>query len=146
MFNPELSLAALNAFSADTLVSTLGIEFTEIGPDFLAARMPVDGRTVQPFRQLHGGASVSLAESLGSVASFALIDPATHAAVGLEINANHLRGVRSGYVHATASPLHIGRRTHVWDIRIVDDDGRLVCVCRLTMAIVEREGEVKSNQ
>lgn len=141
MFNPDLSLEALNALSADTLVSTLGIEFTEIGPDFLRARMPVDGRTVQPFRQLHGGASVSLAESLGSVASFALIDPATHIAVGLEINANHLRGVRSGYVHATASPLHIGRRTHVWDIRIVDDGGRLVCVCRLTMAIVEREKE-----
>ncbi len=145
MFNPDLSLEALNAFSADTLVSTLGIEFTEIGPDFLRARMPVDGRTVQPFRQLHGGASVSLAESLGSVASFALIDPATHVAVGLEINANHLRSVRSGYVHATATPLHIGRRTHVWDIRIVDDGGRLVCVCRLTMAIVEREREVNSK-
>ena len=139
MFNPDLSLEALNAFSADTLVSTLGIEFTEIGPDFLRARMPVDGRTVQPFRQLHGGASVSLAESLGSVASFALIDPTTHIAMGLEINANHLRGVRAGYVYATARPLHIGRRTHVWDIRIVDDAERLVCVCRLTMAIVEKE-------
>jgi len=139
MFNPELSLEALNAFSADTLVSTLGIEFTEIGPDFMVARMPVNSRTVQPFRHLHGGASVSLAESLGSVASFALIDPATHVAVGLEINANHLHGVRSGHVHATARPLRIGRRTHVWDIRIVDDAEQLVCVCRLTMAIVERE-------
>lgn len=139
MFNPDLSLEALNAFSADTLVSTLGIEFVEIGADFMRARMPVDGRTVQPFRQLHGGASLSLAESLGSVASFALIDPATQTAVGLEINANHLRGVRSGYVYATARPLHIGRRTHVWDIRIEDDGARLVCVCRLTMAIVDRE-------
>jgi len=139
MFNPDLSLEAINAFSADTLAATLGIEFTEIGPDFMCARMPVDGRTMQPFRQLHGGASVSLAESLGSVASFALIDPAIQVAVGLEINANHLRAVRSGYVHATARPLHIGRRTHVWDIRIVDDTARLICVCRLTMAIVEKE-------
>jgi len=139
MFNSDLSIEALNAFSADTLVSHLGIEFTEIGPDFMTARMPVDSRTVQPFRQLHGGASVSLAESLGSVASFALIDPATQAAVGLEINANHLRGVRAGFVYATARSLHIGRRTHVWDIRIVDEAERLVCVCRLTMAIVDRE-------
>lgn len=139
MFNSELSLEALNAFSADTLVSHLGIEFTEIGLDFMRARMPVDSRTVQPFRLLHGGASVALAESLGSVASFALIDPATHAGVGQEINANHLRAVRSGYVTATARPLHIGRRTHVWDIRIEDDAERLVCVCRFTVAIVERE-------
>ena len=139
MFNPEISLEAINAFSADTLLSTLGIEFVEIGPDFMRARMPVDGRTVQPFRQLHGGASVALAESLGSVATLALINPATQVGVGLEINANHLRSVRAGYVYATARPLHIGRRTHVWDIRIVDDAERLVCVCRLTMAIVEKE-------
>ncbi|HRJ44958.1 MAG: hotdog fold thioesterase [Caldilineaceae bacterium] len=139
MFTPDLSLEALNAFSTDTLVSHLGIEFMEIGADFIRARMPVDSRTVQPFRLLHGGASVALAESLGSVASFALVDPARQNAVGLEINANHLRAVRGGYVHATARPLHIGRRTHVWDIRIVDDEDRLVCVCRFTVAIVERE-------
>ena len=138
MFNPDLSLEALNAFSADTLVSHLGIEFTEIGPDFMRARMPVDSRTVQPFRMLHGGASVSLAETVGSVASFALLDPATQTGVGLEINANHLRPVRAGYVTATARALHIGRRTHVWDIRIVDDEERLVCVCRFTVAIVKR--------
>lgn len=139
MFNPDLSLEALNAFSADTLVSHLGIEFTEIGPDYMRARMPVDSRTVQPFRMLHGGASLALAETVGSIASFSLIDPATQIGVGLEINANHLRPVRSGYVTATARPLHIGRRTHVWDIRIADDDERLVCVCRFTVAIVERQ-------
>lgn len=139
MFHPDLSLEALNSLSADTLASTLGIEITEIGPDFMRARMPVDGRTVQPFRQLHGGASVALAETLGSIASFALVNPATQNAVGLEINANHLRAVTGGYVHATASPLHIGRRTHVWDIRIVDDSERLVCVCRFTVAVVERQ-------
>lgn len=138
MFHPGLSLEALNSLSADTLASTLGIEITEIGPDFMRARMPVDGRTVQPFRMLHGGASLALAETLGSIASFALVNPATQNAVGLEINANHLRAVTGGYVTATARPLHIGRRTHVWDIRIVDDEERLVCVSRFTVAIVER--------
>jgi len=139
MFHPGLSLEALNSLSADTLASTLGIEITEIGPDFMRARMPVDGRTVQPFRMLHGGASLALAETLGSIASFALVNPATQNAVGLEINANHLRAVTGGYVTATARPLHIGRRTHVWDIRIVDDEERLVCVSRFTVAIVERQ-------
>lgn len=138
MFHPGLSLEALNSLSADTLAFTLGIEITEIGPDFMRARMPVDGRTVQPFRMLHGGASLALAETLGSIASFALVNPATQNAVGLEINANHLRAVTGGYVTATARPLHIGRRTHVWDIRIVDDEERLVCVSRFTVAIVER--------
>ncbi len=100
--------------------------------------MPVDARTMQPYGLLHGGASVALAETLGSVAANLCLDPATHMAVGLEINANHLRAVRSGSVTGTARPLHIGRQTQVWEIRIADERGRAVCVSRLTLAVVER--------
>lgn len=133
----EPTLDALNAMGADTLVDHLGIEFTEIGADFLTAKMPVDRRTKQPFGLLHGGASVALAETLGSVAASLCVDPATKRCVGLEINANHIRAARDGHVWGTATSLHVGRGTQVWQIEIRDALERLVCVARLTMAVLD---------
>jgi 1,4-dihydroxy-2-naphthoyl-CoA hydrolase len=132
------TLAQLNAGNANTIHEPLGIEFVEVGEDFLKARMPVDRRTHQPFGLLHGGASVVLAESLGSSASFLCIDTSTKAAVGLDINANHLRGVTSGFVTGTVRAIHVGRSTHVWEIRIEDDAGKLVCISRLTVAVIDK--------
>ena len=134
MFRPS-SLAALNALSANTAMEPLGIEFTELGPDFLCATMPVDRRTHQPYGLLHGGASVLLAETLGSTAAMLCAAEGARC-VGIEINANHLRAVREGIVTGTARPLHVGRQTQVWDIRIEDAAGRLVCVSRLTVAVL----------
>jgi 1,4-dihydroxy-2-naphthoyl-CoA hydrolase len=120
-----------------SLPGFLGIRFTEIGEDFLRATMPVNERTHQPFGLLHGGASVALAETVGSVASLLCVDE-QYMCVGQEINANHLRGISAGIVTATARPFHLGSRSHVWHIEIRDETQRLVCVSRLTMAIVER--------
>jgi 1,4-dihydroxy-2-naphthoyl-CoA hydrolase len=117
----------------------IGIEFTELGSDFIRARMPVDDRTRQLHGILHGGASVALAETLGSIGAFLVIDSDRQNCVGQEINANHVRAVRSGFVVGTARPLHIGRRSHVWEMRIVDEQDRLVCVSRITMSILDRE-------
>ena len=139
MFNPEMTVSAINQMGERTLAANLGIEFTEVGADFMCARMPVDSRTLQPFGLLHGGASIALAETMGSVASTALIDLSTQAAVGLDINGNHLRTVQDGYVIGTVRPIHIGRRTHVWEIRIEDESGCLVNISRLTMMIVQRQ-------
>jgi len=127
----------LNARSADTLVTHIGIEYTAIGDDYIEARMPVDPRTVQPARILHGGASVVLAETLGSVAAYLCIDPTQKMAVGIEINANHVRSVRDGYVTGTVKPLHIGHSTQIWQIHIRDDQERLVCISRITMAVLD---------
>ncbi len=142
-FSLDISLDQLNENSRNTMGAWVGMEFTEMGPDYLRAMMPVDHRTVQPYGLLHGGASAALAETVGSVASALIIDPAKQICVGLEINANHVRGVREGYVHAIAKPLHIGAGTHVWDIRITDDHHKLVCVSRLTVAVLpkRKEGE-----
>jgi 1,4-dihydroxy-2-naphthoyl-CoA hydrolase len=137
----EATPESLNAISAHTMVEHLGIEFVAVGEDSLTGRMPVDHRTVQPAGLLHGGASVALAETLGSVAATLCVNPAETTCVGLEINANHIRSVRSGFVTGVARPLHLGNSTQVWDIRIYDDDdeqARLVCVCRLTMAVLKR--------
>ncbi len=131
------SLEALNALSAGTAMEPLGIVFTELGPDFLRATMPVDARTVQPYGLLHGGASVLLAETLGSTAGMLCVAEG-ELAVGIEINANHLDAVRSGLVTGTARPLKVGRRTQVWEIRIEDDAGRLACISRLTLAVIAR--------
>ena len=117
----------------------LGIEFTELGPDFLRGRMPVEDRTHQPHGLLHGGASVALAETLGSYAAMLTTDPSKYRCLGQEINANHIRGVASGFVIGTARPIHIGRRSHVWEIRIVDERDKLVCISRLTMAVIDVE-------
>ncbi len=119
------------------LSSHLGIEFTELGPDFLSGRMPVDGRTHQPYGLLHGGASCVLAETLGSVAGGLVVDRETARVVGLEINANHIKAVSRGFVVGTARPLHVGTTTQVWEIRIETEESRaLVCISRLTLAVV----------
>lgn len=140
MFKSRPDLATLNTHAGDTMVSHLGIEFTELGPDFLRGRMPVDTRTRQPFGLLHGGASVALAETVASLGAVMNIDRERSAAVGLEINANHVRAKRDGVVRATAVPLHVGRSTQVWTIEIVDEEGRLVCTSRCTLAVVPRDG------
>jgi 1,4-dihydroxy-2-naphthoyl-CoA hydrolase len=138
MFTKSASLDALHSLSKNTISHHLGIEFTEVGADYVIARMPVDSRTHQPFGILHGGASVVLAETLGSIASFlCLKDPEKQHAVGLEINANHLRPVKEGYVYGTVKPIHVGRTTHIWDIRITNEENKLVCISRLTVAIVD---------
>jgi len=119
-----------------TMIEHLGIEIVEIGDDFLKARMPVDHRTVQPQGRLHGGASCVLAETVGSVAANLVVDSSQFLAVGLEINANHIRPVKDGYVYGTARPDSIGRTTQVWTIRVTDEEDRLVCISRLTMAVI----------
>lgn len=138
-YNPAvITLEGLNAFGHHTMGKHIGIEFTEIGEEFLKARMPVDERTRQPYGLLHGGASAVLAETLGSVASSLVIDMVRYNCVGIEINANHIRAVRDGFVTGTVSPLHLGATTHVWDIRIHDDRHKLTCVSRLTVAILKK--------
>ncbi len=139
IFKPGVSLDSLNEFSKRTLAEHLGMEFTAIGDDYIQARMPVDSRTHQPFGLLHGGASVALAETLGSVAATLCVDPKQQYCVGLEINANHIRSVRSGFVTGTARPVHIGKKTHVWEIRIMDEQNELVCVSRITMAVLDKK-------
>jgi uncharacterized protein (TIGR00369 family) len=133
---PKVSIEALNELSANTMVAHLGITLTEVGDDYLVATMPVDHRTHQPMGLLHGGASAALAETLGSVGSSMLVDLTTHAVTGLEINANHIRSVRKGLVTGKATLLHQGRSTHVWNINITDEAGKLVCVSRLTVMII----------
>ncbi len=130
------TLEDLNRMTEGNMLGHLGIRFIEIGDDYLVATMPVDSRTQQPFGLLHGGASVALAESMGSVGSQLCLDSDQLFCVGLEINANHIRAVRSGQVKGIARPLHIGRRTQVWDIRIYDAQERLVCISRLTLAVL----------
>ena len=121
------------------MVGHLGIEFTEIGNDYVRARMPVDARTHQPYGLLHGGASVTLAETLGSTGAMMSLDAALQYAVGLEINANHVRAVKAGWVTGTARPLHRGKTTQIWEIRIVDDSDKLVCISRITVAVLDRK-------
>nr|WP_295934884.1 hotdog fold thioesterase [uncultured Dyadobacter sp.] len=140
MFVKTTTLDSLHAFGSKSIAHHIGIEFTEIGTDYVSARMPVDQRTHQPFGILHGGASVVLAETLGSIASFLCIPESENKhAVGLEINANHLRSVKEGYVYGTVRPIHVGRTTHIWDIRITNEENKLVCISRLTVAIVNAD-------
>jgi len=139
-FRRTTSLEALNAMSHGTAMEPLGIVFTEIGSDFLRATMPVDARTHQPYGLLHGGASVLLAETLGSTAGMLSVDEG-QGVVGIEINANHLRGVREGLVTGTVRALHTGRSTQVWEIRIEDPAGKLVCISRLTVAVIALPGQ-----
>jgi 1,4-dihydroxy-2-naphthoyl-CoA hydrolase len=137
-FNKNLSIADLSPLNEGTMAKHIGIEFTEVGPGFLKARMPVDHRTIQPYGLLHGGASCVLAETIGSIAAAMVVDRSKFACVGLEINANHIRGIKQGFVTGIASPLHIGKSTHVWDIKIYDEKEKLVCISRLTVAILEK--------
>ncbi len=138
VFKPGITLEQLNKLSANTLVTHLGIVFTEIGSDHLTATMPVDSRTIQPMGLLHGGASVSLAETLGSVAATCCIDNAVQYCVGLEINANHIKSIKSGLVIGTTRPIHVGRKTQIWEIRIVSEAKELICISRITMAVLDK--------
>ena len=138
-FDKELSLEKMKPLGPGTMGEHLGIRWTEVGDNFLKAEMPVDHRTLQPYGLLHGGASCALAETIGSVASAMVIDHSKFYCVGLEINANHVRSAREGYVTGTATPLHLGSTTHVWDIRIHDGQNKLICVSRLTVAIIKRK-------
>ncbi len=135
----EFTLDEVRGFEHGTMGEHIGIEFMRIGTDELEARMPVDRRTMQPDRILHGGASVALAETLGSVGGAMCVDREHFQVVGQEINANHLRAATSGYVHGRARPIHLGRRSQVWNIEITDDRQKLVCVSRLTIAVIERQ-------
>ena len=137
-FKKDLSIADLTPLGKDTMAEYIGIEWVEVGEDFLSARMPVDNRTRQPYGLLHGGASVALAETLGSVAAAMVVDPQKFYCVGLEINANHVRSARDGYVTGIAKPIHIGGTTHVWDIKIYDEREKLVCVSRITVAVLKQ--------
>lgn len=143
VFHAPVDLSAVNALSRDTVIERLGIVFTAAGDDWLEATMPVDARTHQPYGLLHGGASVVLAETLGSTAGNLAVDPAQWMCVGVEVNANHLRGVTEGTVTGRATAVHVGRRTQVWGIEIHDGQGRHVCTSRLTLAVVpmRRRGE-----
>lgn len=138
IWRSPLTLEQLNESTDATLVRHLGILFTEIGEDFIRGTMPVDSRTWQPFGLLHGGASVVLAETLGSTGANLCVDTAQYACVGQEINANHVRSVRGGLVTGTARPLHLGGRTHVWGIDISDENRELICISRLTTAVIAR--------
>jgi 1,4-dihydroxy-2-naphthoyl-CoA hydrolase len=137
-FHKQLSVAELQFTNQDTMAAFLEMEWVEIGDDFLVIKMPVTDKCRQPYGILHGGASCALAETVGSVGSHLIINPATHICVGLEINANHIRSVKAGIITATARPLHIGSSTHVWDVKINDDAGKLICVSRLTVAILAK--------
>ena len=134
-----VTVEALNALSARTANARLGIEITEVGDDYLCARVPVDDRTRQPYGLLHGGVSVVLAETLGSCGA-ACATPEGTRVVGLEVNANHLRSATEGWVTGTARPLHIGRATQVWQIEMRDDAGRMTCISRITMAVLGERG------
>ncbi|MDB5744969.1 MAG: Phenylacetic acid degradation-related protein [Polaromonas sp.] len=136
VWKQPISVELLTASTAGTAVSHLGIEFLEVGDDFIRARVPVDARTIQPYGLLHGGVAVVLAETLGSCgAAHAL--PAGHRAVGLDINANHLKGTTRGWVSGITRPVHIGRSTQVWQIELTNEAGELTCVSRLTMAVLQ---------
>jgi 1,4-dihydroxy-2-naphthoyl-CoA hydrolase len=137
-FNKSLALPVDMPLGPGTMAAFLGMEWVVMGDDFLKMRMPVDERTIQPYGLLHGGASCALAETIGSLGSHFVIDPNKFICVGLEINANHVRSARKGYVIATCTPLHIGASTHVWDIKIHDEKEKLVCVSRLTVAILKK--------
>jgi 1,4-dihydroxy-2-naphthoyl-CoA hydrolase len=137
-YDPAITPDQLNPLSRGNMGEHLGMEVIEVGEDYLKGRMPVDHRTRQPYGLLHGGASVALAETLGSVASAFVVDRRSYDCVGLEINANHVRGVRNGFVIGTVRPIHLGKTTHVWDIRIHDEREKLVCISRLTVAIIKK--------
>jgi 1,4-dihydroxy-2-naphthoyl-CoA hydrolase len=139
LFNSNVTTETLNKMSVNTMVTHLGIEFTRIGEDFIEARMPVDHRTHQPLGLLHGGASVALAETLGSVAATCCVDISKQYCVGLEINANHIKSVREGFVTGITRPIHVGKKTQVWEIRISNEQNELVCVSRITMAVIDKK-------
>jgi 1,4-dihydroxy-2-naphthoyl-CoA hydrolase len=137
-FEP-VTLNEIKQWSRHILIENMGIEFTAVGDDFLQARMPVDERTIQPLGCLHGGASCVLAETIGSVGAHFCVDPMNRFCVGLEINVNHVKSMKSGFVYGTARPLHLGKSTQIWDIQIRDDKESLVAISRLTMAVLQKQ-------
>lgn len=139
LFPENITPDGLNALSRNTLIDHLGIVFVDIGPDYITAKMPVDKRTHQPFGLLHGGASAALAETLGSIAASLCVDSKRQFCVGLEINANHIRGIREGFVTGITRPIHVGKKTQVWEIRITNENGELVCVSRITLAVLDKK-------
>lgn len=139
IFPPDLSLDTLNQLGKNTMTDFLGIRFTQIGNDFLEATMPVTDKTKQPLGLLHGGANVVLAETLGSVAATLTVDTSRQHCVGLEINANHLKSVREGWVRGVTKPIHLGKKTQVWEIKIFNSQDELTCISRITMAIIDRK-------
>lgn len=138
-FYKDLKLGGVQARMGSNMASYLEMEWTEIGPDYLRMRMPVNDKTRQPYGILHGGASCALAETIGSMASFFMIDPEKYQCVGMEINANHLKAVSEGFVIATCTPIHLGKRSHVWDIRIHNESEQLVCISRLTVMVIPKK-------
>ena len=138
-FNKQLQLQHILDLGKGTMAEYIGIEWMELGADYLKAKMPVDHRTNQPYGLLHGGASAVLAETIGSVGSALIVDQDLFYCVGLEINANHIRSARDGYVIGKGTPIHLGKSTHVWDIKIIDEKEKLICVSRLTVAIIPRK-------
>ena len=139
MFATEVNPEQLQGMCQNTLIAQLGIEFTEIGEGYIKGKMPVDHRTQQPLGLLHGGASVALAETLGSAAASLTVDPAKQYCVGLEINANHVKSTREGFVYGLAKPLHLGKRTQIWEIRITNEADELVCISRITLAVMDKK-------
>lgn len=139
MFKSGITLENLHQMSKGTMVEHLGIEFLKIGNDYLTGRMPVNEKTIQPHGMLHGGASVALAETLGSVAATLTIDPNEKICLGMEINSNHIKGVREGHVIGKATPIHIGKTTQIWEIRITNSDNQLINISRLTLAIIDKK-------
>ncbi len=137
--NKNKALQKLNDFQKNTITEVLGIEITDFGPDYFCGKMPVDHRTVQPYGSLHGGASAVLAESLGSIAGGMKVNRDTQTVVGVEINCNHLRSARDGWVYGKATPVKIGRKIHVWNIEIKNEDDKLVAVSRLTLAVIDKK-------
>lgn len=144
-FKKDLKIEDFSMWGKHTMSETLGMKFTDIGDNYLKISMPVDERTRQPYGLLHGGASVALAETVGSVASALVIDHTKYLCVGMEINANHIRSVKDGSVTGTCTPVHLGSSTHVWEIKIHDEKEKLVCVSRLTVAILERKDKQATN-
>jgi 1,4-dihydroxy-2-naphthoyl-CoA hydrolase len=139
IFKSDVTLELLHKMSVNTMIENLGIQFTSIEDGTIEARMPVDHRTHQPFGILHGGASVALAETLGSVAAMCCLDGSAQYCVGLDINANHIKSIKEGFVIGRVNPVHIGKKTHVWEIKITTEKEELVCISRITMAILDRK-------
>ena len=138
-YNKDVTVNDIRSLGQGTMGEYIGIEWVEVGDNFVKAKMPVDHRTQQPYGLLHGGASCVLAETVGSIASALVVDHSKFVCVGMEINANHVRSVRDGYVTGVATALHLGSNTHVWDIKIYDEVNKLVCVSRLTVAVIPRK-------
>ena len=136
--NKKELLKEMSDLNQNTMATAIGVELTDIGDDYICGKMPVDNRTVQPFGLLHGGASVALAETLGSLAGNMQVNPKKEMVVGIEINANHLQSVEIGWIYGKASPIRIGKNIHVWEIMITDENNIQVCICRLTLAVVKK--------